>query len=190
LGDIWVKDWWFGQTESDVWIERVCDLMKLHKPFCWFGEAGQIRRAIAPYWTRRMRERKAYCRMEFIPSIKSKAIRARAFQAMASSGRVHLPLGEIGDRIIKQCVHFLTSPDDHAVDVLSLFTMAYDNAHPAIIIPDPKRQLLSDARIDKVEKRQGDSYEQFAIIEQQQEQAFWNNIQPREGGYFSDVDGR
>jgi len=104
-----------------------------------------------------MRERKIACRIEFIASIKNKPIRARAFQAMAAPlpgaefGRVHLPIGEIGDRILNQCLHFLTSPDDHAVDVLSLFFLALENAHPAITYPDPLKRSIADVHIDMIE---------------------------------------
>lgn len=119
-----------------------------------------------------MQERKAFCRTEFIAPVQSKALRARAFQAYAADGRVHLPLGEIGDRIIKQCVRFLTSPEDHAVDVLSLFFMALVMAHPAIVLPDKHQALLADAHIDAVEKTHLDRFEGYARHEQSLEDRF------------------
>jgi hypothetical protein len=30
---------WRGQTTSDVWIDRLLDLVKDHRPFAWFGES-------------------------------------------------------------------------------------------------------------------------------------------------------
>jgi hypothetical protein len=53
--NVYIADWWRGQTASDVWIERKCDLIVKHKPSCWFGEAGPIRRAVEPFLMRRMR---------------------------------------------------------------------------------------------------------------------------------------
>src|SRR3972149_3799319 len=47
-GDIWLLDWWSGQTSSDVGMEKKCDLILKHRPMTWFGEAGPIRRAIEP----------------------------------------------------------------------------------------------------------------------------------------------
>jgi len=52
-GNIYVIDWWRGQTTSDVWIERKCDLIIRHEPQCWFGEAGPIRRSVEPFLMRR-----------------------------------------------------------------------------------------------------------------------------------------
>ena len=139
--DIWVLDWWAKQAEADVWIDTELDLIKKHKPFCWFGEAGVIKKAINPFLRARMQQRAIYCRHEWIPSVKDKPTRARAFQAMASAGKVHIPYGENGDRIIDQLLRFPTGSHDDAVDVLSLFGMALDMAHPAIAPTSKERNL-------------------------------------------------
>jgi len=86
--NIYVVDWWKGKTTSDVWIEAKCDLILKYEPHCWFGEAGPIRRAVEPFMMRRMQEREAYCRIEWMPSISDKPSRARPFQGMASMGKV------------------------------------------------------------------------------------------------------
>ena len=44
--NLYVLDWWYGQTQADTWIEKQCDLILMHRPLIWFGEAGPIRRAI------------------------------------------------------------------------------------------------------------------------------------------------
>ena len=62
-----------------------------YKPDCWFGESGVIRRSIEPFLIRRMTERNAMCRIEWIASVSDKESRARGFQALASMGKIHVP---------------------------------------------------------------------------------------------------
>lgn len=120
-GDIWVLDWWHGQTASDVWIDRKCDLILKHKPIVWFGEAGPIRRAIEPALKRRMEERRAYCMIEWLPSIQKKDVRARPIQAVASMGKVKVPKDKQWmARIMGQLMQFPAGRRDDAVDVFSL----------------------------------------------------------------------
>jgi predicted phage terminase large subunit-like protein len=92
LGNLYVLDWWRGQTAPDIWVDRQCDLILRHQPVCWFGERGVIEKSVKPYLTHRMNERRAYCRIEWLPSSTDKTARARSFQALASMGKVMLPV--------------------------------------------------------------------------------------------------
>jgi predicted phage terminase large subunit-like protein len=138
-GDLYRLDGWRGQTSSDVWIERKLDLMQRHKPFAWFGEAGVIQKAIEPMLTRRMRERRVFCRCEWLPSIADKPTRARGFQARAAMGAVHFEPGAD----IEEFIRFPAGKNDDDVDAASLIGRALDEAHPAIAAPKqsakPKR---------------------------------------------------
>lgn len=120
-GNIYVLDWWRGQTTSDVWIERKCDLIIKHEPQCWFGEAGPIRRSVEPFLMRRMRERNAVCRIEWLASISDKMARARGIQGLASMGKVFFPVNAAwkGD-ILAQMLRFPAGKHDDAVDVFSM----------------------------------------------------------------------
>lgn len=120
-GAIFVLDWWRGQTGPEEWIDRLCDLIVQHEPLCWFGEAGPIRRSIEPFLRRRMQEREAACRMEWLPSINDKPTRARSIQALASMGKVIFPkhAGWKSD-VIGQALRFPAGRHDDAVDVLSM----------------------------------------------------------------------
>lgn len=146
-GDLWIRDWWYKQATSDVWIDAQLDLVASWEPFTWFEEAGPIKRAVAPLQARRMDERGIFCRLEFIPSVSDKPTRARGFQARAASGKVHILTGEWGDRLIDQCLRFPTGAHDDAVDTMSLFCMALDQAHPAIAIR-PKLRPMTDTEKD------------------------------------------
>lgn len=132
-GNLYALDWWRGQTTSDVWIERMCDLIVQHKPICWFGESGPIRRAVEPFLLRRMDERKAYCRIEWLPSINDKPTRARGIQALASMGKLWFPrdAGWKSD-VIGQALRFPAGKHDDAVDVLSMIGRGLEHVRPAI----------------------------------------------------------
>jgi predicted phage terminase large subunit-like protein len=135
-GGIYRLAGWRGQTSSDVWIERQIDLMKAHKPFAWFGEAGVIQKAIEPMLVRRMRERNAFCRMEWLPSIHDKPTRARGFQARAAMGGVWFEQGADIDEFLR----FPAGANDDDVDCASLIGRALDEAHPAIARIEPPKK--------------------------------------------------
>lgn len=118
---------------SDRWIEAQIDLIKKHKPFAWFGEGGVIQKSIEPMLRRRMRERSATCRLEWLPSIVDKPTRARGAQGRAAMGMVYIPEGPEGDDIINEYVRFPAGRHDDDVDNLSLMGRALDDLHPAIV---------------------------------------------------------
>lgn len=130
--NLYVLDWWYGQTQADKWIETQLDLVVAHKPLVWFGEGGPIRRSIEPFLMRRMQERNAYCRLEWMPSINDKVIRARAIQALASVKAIifpkHAPWRE---HVEKQLLQFPSGKHDDAVDVLSLIGRGLEHVRPA-----------------------------------------------------------
>jgi len=95
LGNIYLLDVWRGQTTPDRWIDAQCSLILRNRPVCWFGEAGPIRRSIEPYLRERMGERQAWCRVEWLPSTADKEARCRSFQALASNGKILLPIGSV-----------------------------------------------------------------------------------------------
>jgi hypothetical protein len=176
LGDTWVIDWWRGQTEADKWIKAMLNLVKKYKPFAWFGEKGVIKRAIHPLLRRMMLEENTYCRTEWIASVKDKPTRARAFQGRAASGKVHIPVGEVGDRILDHLLRFPTGKQyDHTVDVLSLFHLALEEAHPAIlpVVPMYVKKGMAQSRIEHIEKPQPrDEAEAYLRYDKRMEEAY------------------
>jgi predicted phage terminase large subunit-like protein len=120
--NLYVLDWWSGQESADTWIEVQCGLIQRWKPSCWFGEAGPIRRAIEPFLLRRMDERGAFCRLEWLPSIHDKGTRCRAFQALVANGKVFFPKRGAAWRsdVIGQLLRFPAGMHDDKVDACSL----------------------------------------------------------------------
>lgn len=133
---LWLLDGWRGQATADVWIERQIDLIQRHRPFAWFGEAGVIQKAIEPTLRRRMFERKAPCRLEWLPSIADKPTRARGIQARAAMGMVCIPEGVEGDAVLSELLKFPAGKHDDDVDCASLIGRALDDVHPAIVAPE------------------------------------------------------
>ena len=142
-GDLYLLDWWRGQTQSDVWIEKQCDLIGKHSPLIWFGEGGPIRKAIEPFLKRRMQERQAPCRLEWMPSIGDKVVRARAFQARAAMGNVYLPQSApwLPD-LMSQLMRFPAGKYDDGVDVCSLIGRGLEHARPPQLKPPPKAESV------------------------------------------------
>ncbi len=136
---------WRGQTSADVWIERLIDQFETHKPLCFFGESGPIRRSIEPFLTRRMRERaRGYCRLEWLVRGHDKATMARPLQAMAASRRVKIADTEYGHHLLAQLLAFPAGRLDDAVDMAALLPLAIDQAHPAMSASVPKPQPKRD----------------------------------------------
>jgi predicted phage terminase large subunit-like protein len=132
-GDLYVADWWRDQAKSDVWIERQCDFIAQYRPLIWFGEAGPIKRAIEPFLRKRMIERQALCRLEWLASITDKPTRARAIQARCAMGKVYLPKHAPWKAdLMSQLMRFPAGKYDDGVDVLSLLGRGLEFAN------DPK----------------------------------------------------
>lgn len=145
---MYLLDWWRGQTASDVWIERQCDLIGQWSPLIWFGESGPIRRSIEPFLKKRMAERQAPCRLEWLPSIADKVVRARPFQARAAMGNVFVPdhapwLPEL----MSQLMRFPAGKYDDGVDVCSLIGRGLEHIRPPEIKapkkPEPRTHVRS-----------------------------------------------
>ena len=138
---LYVLAWWRGQTAPDVWIDAFCDLVNDWKPLAWFGEAGPIRRSIEPFLRKRMIERNALCRIEWLASVQDKETRAQAVIAMAGMGRVLWPERApwLAD-VQRQCLAFPAGRHDDAVDVLGLIGrgMAFVGRAAPVKQPEPE----------------------------------------------------
>lgn len=141
--NIYLLDWWRGQTTADVWIERKCDLILKHSPRCWFGEAGPIRRSVEPFMMKRMQERQAYCRVEWLSSISDKSTRARAIQARASMGKVFMPKNAPWKSdLLAQLLKFPAGKHDDGVDVMSLIGRGLEHIRGATKPRKPVQQPI------------------------------------------------
>lgn len=136
---------WSGQTSADVWIDRLIDQFGRHKPLCFFGESGPIRRSTEPFLLRRMQERRIYSRIEWLSRPHDKATMARPLQAMAAMGRVKIADTDYGHRLLNQMLQFPAGKLDDAVDMAGLMGLAIDQAHPAVMqVPAQAKPFFRD----------------------------------------------
>src|SRR5712672_215752 len=95
-----------------------------------------------------MNERRAYCRVEWLPSVVEKTARARSFQAMASMNKVMVPItAGWKAELLGQLTRFPAGKYDDGVDVCSLIGRGIEMM-PAPRIrqyePPPARAPLRD----------------------------------------------
>jgi predicted phage terminase large subunit-like protein len=120
--NIYLLDWWKGQTASDEWVNIAISMMRQWNPRKWAEENGQIIKSIGPFLEQRMREKGVYCVREQYASAVDKATRARAIQARLSMGKVFFPKGkQWAHNLMDEMVRFPAGTHDDQVDVLSLF---------------------------------------------------------------------
>lgn len=119
--DLWLLDWWSGQSTADVWIDAQIDMVRRLDPMLWVAEAGVIRRAVEPFLTKAQQQASVYYKLDWLTSNQNKAANARSFQALASQGKVHIPNTIWGDDLIAQLLQFPAGKYDDKVDVCGLF---------------------------------------------------------------------
>lgn len=125
-GGIYLLDWWRGQVGPEIWIEREIDLIARWNPLAWFGESGPMRRATEGTLRRRMTEREAKCRLEWLPSVTNKATRAQSIIALAGMGRLFWPRAAWAPELQRQCLVFDAGAPDDGVDTLGLLGRGAD----------------------------------------------------------------
>lgn len=137
-GNLWARDWWFGQEAPDKTIEAFLALVKQWKPDQWFDEAGVIRRALEPLLNKMMREAKVFVHIEYLASSQDKISRVASFRGRASARTVYLPRGKPwAERLVAQLCAFPFGRYDDGVDVCGNVGRGLDdmqNASP----PPPK----------------------------------------------------
>jgi len=126
-GSMYLIDWWRGQTGPEEWIEKKLDMIIRHKPLAWFGEMGPIRRATEGRIRQRQIDRKANCRIEWLPHIGDKATKAQSVIATAGMGRLLWPRGAAWvPELQRQCLVFPAGSPDDGVDTLGLLGRGAD----------------------------------------------------------------
>ena len=115
--ELWLVDQWREHALSDRSVDAALDLAARWRVAAWIGESGVIEAAIGPLIAARMRERGVIVRRELVPTIGDKQARARALQARASQGMVHLPRRApwIAD-LMREWLAFPTGSHDDQVD--------------------------------------------------------------------------
>lgn len=139
--DLWILDWWSGQTNPDVWIDELIKLVKKHNPLVSVAEGGIIRRAVEAFLKKEMKRQRCWFRQEWLVSNQNKAANARSFQGLASQGKVWIPNCAWGDELIDQLIGFPHGKFDDKVDACGLFGRILDQTFaPSKIIVDKENK--------------------------------------------------
>lgn len=126
--DIYLLDWWRGQTSSDEWVEATLDLMARWKPLMWAEEQGQIIRGVGPFLDKRQRERKIYSFRRQFTSSRDKPTRAQSIRARMAMGKVYFPKREPwAVDLASEMLRFPAGKNDDQVDVMGLFGRMLDD---------------------------------------------------------------
>lgn len=141
---IYFLDWWYGQKTTDVSIDQWILLLKRHgTTLRWWHEGGPIGNALTPPMIKAMRQNKTFTLLEPKTSIKNKAVKLAAFQAMAAAGLVYFPLKRPwASRIIDQLCGFPSARYDDAADVCGLFGRGIDDMSVPYVPSEPARPTL------------------------------------------------
>lgn len=131
--NIYVMDWWRGQTESLAWVEQLMIMIKAHKPVTWFEEGGQINKSMGPLITKRQQETQAWCtRQQFNYGRQNKEMRAQSIRGRMQQGKIHFPKASLWcTDLISELLLFPAGKHDDQVDVLSLLGLALADVHGA-----------------------------------------------------------
>jgi len=138
--NLYLLDWWRGQTASDVWVEVLLDMGARHKPLSWAEESGQIIKSLGPFIDQRMNERKISFYREQFTSVADKPTRAQGIRGRMALGKVYFPRhAEWVKPLVAQLLAFPAAKNDDGVDVLSLFGRLLDQMFPATTVKEAKK---------------------------------------------------
>ena len=119
-GAVYLLDWWRGQVDAGLWVEKQIDLMAEWNPLCWYAETGVIRRAMEMTIRRRMAQRGINCRLEYLPAVSNKEVNAQATIALSGSGKLFWPRAAWVAELQRQTLVFPAGSPDDGVDTLGL----------------------------------------------------------------------
>ena len=120
--DIWWLPGGMFWQRADA-LEQVNEMLRLNRVYrilVWAAEKGHITQSIGPFITERMRNERNWINFYQYTPKKDKATRARSFQGLAATGRVHVPkYASWWPDVENQLLCFPSSSEDDVVDMLA-----------------------------------------------------------------------
>lgn len=155
--NLWLLDLWRGQTASDVWVERWCDLVLKWKPMGWAEETGQIEAGVGPFRNKRALERKAFCACDLFPTRGDKSVRAQSMRGRVAQRGLYVPVNAPWYPALKSELLAYPAGHDDQHDALGLAGQLLDVMLKG---KTPKKDvaLTQDAYRDAMEDRGNDSF--------------------------------
>ena len=139
--NIYLLDQFRGQVDSLDVVEQLIDFIEKYEPIVSISESGVIRRSIEPLIKKRMRERKAFSRLEWLPTTGDKVAMSRSFQAMTQLGVIHLPVNDKAELLMSQLVKFPAGVFDDGVDMCGLLGRYMDKLWKGVTPEKAKKPL-------------------------------------------------
>lgn len=136
--NIYALDWYSAQTTTDVWVDELLQRVRTWQPQWFVAEGGVIRRAVEPWLKKQMLETNTFTACEWLPTSGDKPSMARAFQAMASCGKVKIPLTVWGQQLIDQLMKFPAGTFDDKVDACGLLGRFIAKTFPPTVKAPPR----------------------------------------------------
>jgi predicted phage terminase large subunit-like protein len=139
--NMWIMpDLFWSRAGTEIVVERMVDMMDLHKPLIWWGENDHIFKSIGPFLFKRMNERKTYCTVEKVSAAKDKRTRAQAIRGRMAMGKVRFPtFAPWWNEALDELLKFDRAAHDDFVDPLAHLGMGIGRLVRASKIPDPRR---------------------------------------------------
>ncbi len=171
---IYLLDLWRAQASSDVWVEKLCDMVAFWKPVGWAEESGQIRSGVGPFLTKRLRERQLYIVRAQYPGRGDKASRAQSIRGRIAMDGLYVPKhAPWYPAFERELMTFPAAAHDDQVDALSLIGQVLDKmiqgsrlpaepAGPKILSTDPATCTVTlDDLFEANERRRNSPYKRI-----------------------------
>ncbi len=141
LDNIYLMDWWRGQTTSDQWVEMLFRFAKQYQPSMWVEERGQIEKSVGPFIDKRMQEEKFYFYRKSLTSSADKPTRAQSIRARMAQGKVLFPASAHWlPELQRELLSFPVGKHDDQVDALGLIGRVLDEMTKGKAYMDPAKQ--------------------------------------------------
>lgn len=125
--------WWLPNgifwQRADA-MEQAREMLRLNRAYkisYWYAEKGHISQCIGPFLRQLMKEDRNYINIHEYTPKKDKPTRARSFQGLAATGRIHVPkYMDWWPEVENQLLAFPGSTEDDVVDMLAHLGRAVD----------------------------------------------------------------
>lgn len=145
-GKWWLLDRYKDQSSASTWVGVWTSWIKQKGFLKAFGEAGVIRRAVEPFLQQSMRDKSAYCSIEWINRNRDKVAMAAAFRGLCELGKVSIPLTEWGEDVVTNLLKFPAGANDDDVDMCTLLGLAVTQGIAATV-PEPEPDEETDGYV-------------------------------------------
>ena len=142
-GDWWLLDRYRDQSTAAKWVDILTGWIKDKAPLKVLGESGVIRRSIEDFLKLSMKDKGAYCSVEWITRNRDKVAMAAAFRGLVEQGKIHIPLTDWGEDLVTELLKFPAGEHDDQVDMCTLLGLAVTQG-VAATLPEPEKPPVAE----------------------------------------------